>query len=188
VFTSERTGNHEIFAMNADGSNPVNLTNNAAFDSDPSWSPDGKQIVFGSNRARGFWRIYAIDADGSNLHDVLGRNLDGWNAPSWSPDGKQILYTGPGNGGTLQIFIANSDGKAAEALTDGPGCNGFAVFSPDGRYIAYVHYEGRMEHHLKDGGVLMVYDLETLTNAPVAPEGMRCSVSKVVWKPKRRSE
>src|SRR3990172_12692524 len=40
----------DIFVMNPDGSNPVNLTNSPANDSDVSWSPDGSQIAFGSNR------------------------------------------------------------------------------------------------------------------------------------------
>ncbi len=183
LFTSQRTGNHEIFVMNADGANPVNLTNNGGFDDDPAWSPDGKQIAFASNRT-GAWRLYLMDADGSNVRDLLGRNLAGWVGPSWSSDGRQILYSGPDGNGSLQIFVVNADGKAAEALTDGPGFNGFAVFSRDERYIAYVHFD-RPILQAEEGGKLMLYDLETLTHTPITPEGMRCARSKIVWKPKR---
>jgi tol-pal system beta propeller repeat protein TolB len=181
VFTSERSGNHDIFLMNADGSSPVNLTNNAAFDSDPSWSPDGKQIAFGSNRGRS-WRLYVMDADGSNVRDVLGHSLDGWTSPSWSPDGEQIVYTGPGVGG-LQVFVVNADGNGEQVITDGAGANTFPVYSPDGRYIAYLHYDTRPENAAQ-GGTLTLYDLESLTHTPLAPEGMHCGVSKVAWKTK----
>jgi TolB protein len=50
VFTSDRDGNAEIYAMNADGSGQANLTTNPASDSDPAWSPDGTKIAFVSTR------------------------------------------------------------------------------------------------------------------------------------------
>lgn len=181
LFTSERAGDHDIFVMNADGSDPVNLTNNPGFDSDPCWSPDGKQVAFGSNRGR-FWRLYVMDADGTNLRDVLGHTLDGWTSPAWSPDGEQLLYTGPGEGG-LQVFVVNTDGQGAQAITDSAGANTFPAYSPDGRYIAYIHYDTRPEN-ATTGGTLMIYDLETLTHTPLAPEGMHCGVSRLAWKTK----
>jgi Tol biopolymer transport system component len=184
LFTSTRTGNTEIFVMNGDGSNPVNLTNHAAWDSDPAWSPDGKLIAFGSSRMGGA-RLFVMNADGSDVRDLLGRDLAGLVGPSWSVDAKQILYSGPDQKGSLQIFVVNADGKAAEALTDGPGFNGYAVFSPDGRYIAYVHFERSIDQ-AKEGGTLMLYDTESLTVTPIAPDGMRCCrSSKIVWKPMR---
>ncbi len=52
-------------AERADGSNPINRTNNTAFDVNPAWSPDGKQIAFESNR-RGNVEIYTMAANGTN--------------------------------------------------------------------------------------------------------------------------
>jgi tol-pal system beta propeller repeat protein TolB len=179
IFTSHRTGNYELFVARADGSNPVNLTNDPGFDSDPSWSPDGKKIAFGSARG-GAWRLYVMDADGSNVRDVLGHTLNGWQGPNWSPDGTQLVYVGPHNG-SLQIFVVSADGKGEQAVTDGPGGNAWPAFSPDGRYIAYLHYDARPENS-GEQGTLMVYDVETLTHTPVAPQGMRC-LSRLSWKP-----
>lgn len=176
--TSLRTGDHEIFVMNADGSNPLNLTNHPGFDSDPAWSPDGRKIAFGAFRNEG-WRLYVMDADGSNVRDVLGQNLDGWTGPSWSPDGTQIVYVGP-NKGSLQIFVVSADGTGAEPITESAGGNAWPAFSPDGRYIAYLHYDARPENS-GEQGTLMVYDVETLAHTPVAPKGMRC-LSRISWK------
>lgn len=180
IFTSNRTGNYELFVANADGSNPINLTNNSAFDSDPAWSPDGKKIAFGSSRG-GVWRLYVMDADGSNVRDVLGHTLDGWQGPDWSPDGTQLVYVGSNNG-SLQIFVVNADGTGAQPITDTPGANAWPAFSPDGHYIAYIHYDARPEKSAEQG-TLMVYDVETLEHTTVAPEGMRCH-SRLSWKSK----
>ena len=71
--------------MNADGSNQVNITNNSAMDSVPSWSTDGLKIVFHSTRDDATWgEIYKMDADGSNVIRLTNSSTyDG--EPSWSP-------------------------------------------------------------------------------------------------------
>lgn len=83
AFTSERDGNREIYVMDADGGNPVNLTHNKAKDNSPSWSPDGTQIAFSSDRDGNF-EIYIMNADGSSPIN-LTKNLASDTAPSWSP-------------------------------------------------------------------------------------------------------
>ncbi|GAG57122.1 unnamed protein product, partial [marine sediment metagenome] len=65
AFESSRDDNDEIYVMDADGSNQVNLTNNPEGDSDPTLSPDGKKIAFKSNRD-GKDEIYVMNADGSD--------------------------------------------------------------------------------------------------------------------------
>src|SRR5581483_3533018 len=58
------TGDYEILVMNPDGTGIKQVTNNTAFDGDPAWSPDGKQIAFTSKRD-GNLEIYTMNADGS---------------------------------------------------------------------------------------------------------------------------
>ena len=73
--------------MDADGGNPINLTNDPRSDADPAWSPDGTKIAFASNRD-GDGEIYVMDADGGNPTNLTNNSGDDI-APAWSPDGSQ---------------------------------------------------------------------------------------------------
>jgi TolB protein len=77
AFMSTRDGNWEIYSMKADGSGLKRLTDNAANDGLPTWSPDGKTLAFVSNQG-GPWAIWAMSPDGSNrrkLFDISGGGL-----------------------------------------------------------------------------------------------------------------
>ena len=72
--------------MKADGTNPINLTNNPAEDNHSSWSPDGTRIAFDSNRDDPFGDIYVMNADGTNPSN-LTQDPDNFDLyPSWGPD------------------------------------------------------------------------------------------------------
>ena len=76
--------------MNADGTNPVNVSNNSATDWMPAWSPDGSRLAFIAGRDADF-ELYTMNADGSGqtrLTTHPGSDL----SPSWSPDGTRITY------------------------------------------------------------------------------------------------
>ena len=143
--------NSEIYIMDADGSNPQNLTNNPADDRSPSWSPDGKRIVFSSNRD-GFknaervitHEIYVMDVDGGNPQN-LTNNLNNDSSPSWSPDGKRIVFSSVRDGHfenefgiTDEIYVMDADGGNPQRLTENPKNDWDPVWSPDGKRIAFA--------------------------------------------------
>src|SRR5580692_8690463 len=73
LIVSNRTGNAEIFLVDADGGHPKNLTNNKDVNSYPAWSPDRKKIAFSSNRDGGM-NIYVMEADGANVKALTKGN------------------------------------------------------------------------------------------------------------------
>jgi hypothetical protein len=78
-----RGENDEIWLINADGSNLRRLTTNSwEWDKHPSWSPDGKQIVFWSNRESGRRQLWIMNADGSNQRPLLASSYNDWD-PVW---------------------------------------------------------------------------------------------------------
>jgi hypothetical protein len=82
AFVSYRDGNAEIYLMGSDGSHPVNLTNNLAEDKRPTWSPDGSQIAFTSNRD-GDREVFVMRAaEGSDPTNLTDNSVDDW-APHW---------------------------------------------------------------------------------------------------------
>ena len=159
AFVSDRDGHphfvpgwftYEIYVMDADGGNQRRLTNNPADDRGPSWSPDGKQIVFMSMRDGHIidfaptYEIYAMDADGGNLQNLTNNPSDD-RYPSWSPDGKRIVFVSerPGHfrgkaGITTEIYVMDVDGGNQQRLTENRQTDWFPSWSPDGKRIAFA--------------------------------------------------
>jgi hypothetical protein len=139
AFQSDRDGDDEIFIMNSDGSNLVQLTDNSDGDSHPTWSPDGSKIAFRSNRD-GDWEIFTMNSDGSDVVQLTDDSYS--NAfPSWSPDGRQIAFSSDRDD-DWEIFIMNSDGSNLVQLTDNSYTDDFPSWSPDGDEIAFSPRDG----------------------------------------------
>jgi TolB protein len=122
AFTSDR-GDHprdtDIYVINADGKNQRNITKD--FDlrgEEPSWSPDGKYIVFDAGSDRGGSEIYVMDTDGRNLRKLTDNHwLD--NSPSWSPDSKRIAFASTEDG-DWEIYVMDADGGNRRNFTNKP--------------------------------------------------------------------
>ena len=137
AFVSERDGNPEIYSINVDGTGLARMTNNAAADVDPAWSPDGKRIAFASDRD-GSSAIYVMNADGSNV--VRRTDAGAWNeAPAWSPDGRKIAFSSLRDG-QFGIYVMNVDEDWSSPTRVGydRGWNAHPAWSPDGSKIAFV--------------------------------------------------
>ena len=135
AFTSNRDGNWDIWTMNPNGSDPVNLTQDTAIDLHPAWSPSGEQILFISFREDGKESsLYLMDADGSDIRKVL----DNWYSRSpaaWAPDGKRIASVRDG-----VLYIIALDDKSVEPVAEtGFGSVGDPAWSPDGKEIAFIY-------------------------------------------------
>jgi Tol biopolymer transport system component len=90
AFTSDRDGTDEIYVMNGDGSEQVNISNNESKDSEPWWSPDGSRLVFKSFRT-GPADLFVMNGDGSDVQQLTENPaVDG--GARWSPDGSRIAF------------------------------------------------------------------------------------------------
>jgi Tol biopolymer transport system component/N-acetylneuraminic acid mutarotase len=136
AFVSDRDGNPGIYSVNPDGTGLARLTENEAIDQDPAWSPDGKRIVFASNRNDSSnFDIYVMDSNGSNVERLTTSLADETN-PSWSPDGKKIVYV-VSEGSQSELDLINIDGTEQVSLTNLAGMAGSPDWSPDGRRIVF---------------------------------------------------
>ncbi len=115
------------------------LTTDAANDLRPFWSPDGKQIVFFSNRA-GTYDIWIMNADGSSQRPLTQGPADD-RRPSWSPDGKWIVFDSDRSGGR-NIWVVSVNGGEPIQVTHDSSLDNFPSWSPDGKHIAYYGYQG----------------------------------------------
>lgn len=124
----------EIYTMNIDGSDLTRLTDNDADDLIPVWSPDGRSIVFMSNRS-GSWNIFSMDASGGSVRNLTNDSSNN-RFPAWSPDGRRIVF-GSDRGGTFDIYIMDANGSNLQQLTFHESNAARPAWSPDGRYIFY---------------------------------------------------
>ena len=135
AFVSHRDGNPDIYTVGADGTGLVRLTNNAANDAEPAWSPDGTRIAFTSDRG-GEYHIYVMNADGSNV--VRLTNAERFNmSPAWSPDGRTLAFSSFRNG-EHGIYLMSLDGESSPRLGFPRGWTAGPAWSPDGRRIAFT--------------------------------------------------
>ena len=145
AYTSDQSGNLDIWTMPADGGRPVQLTTDPGRDENPFWLPGGEEIAFLSERS-GRRQVWAAP-DGGGAPRLFFSTADGTGNFDISPDGKFIVYEPPpGTGGAL---TTSTGLRVAELPTGIPrllDLHGWKpAFSPDGKYIAY--FQGGLPHN-----------------------------------------
>ncbi|MDQ3668551.1 MAG: DUF4214 domain-containing protein [Acidobacteriota bacterium] len=146
-----------IYTVNTDGTNIVKLTNDTdVVNVGPTWSPDGRQIAYASNRdPQNRYRIWVMNSDGSgprklaDVHNTLNPLFYYDLQPAWSPDGTRILFVGSRdfngtrdcfNVNCLEMFVVNPDGSNEQQLTNDQNRGGLQFlprWSPDGTKIVF---------------------------------------------------
>ncbi|MBS1652201.1 MAG: PD40 domain-containing protein [Bacteroidetes bacterium] len=158
VFTSDRSGDLELWIMDIDGKNQKQITFGLGYDGGAFFSADGKQLVFRASRpkteedvkeykellqkglvAPTNMEIYTCNIDGSNLKQITNLGKANW-APFFHPSGKKIIFSSnhhSSKGYDFQLFMINTDGTGIEQITNESAFNAFPMFSKDGKKLIF---------------------------------------------------
>ncbi len=158
VFTSDRSGDLELWTMNIDGTGLRQVTTGLGYDGGAFFSPDSKRLIFRSSRPRtdsakqeyldllkqGLvaptdMELYTCDVDGKNLRQITTLGKANW-APYFHPSGKKVLFSSnhaSPRGYDFQLYMINDDGTGLERITSESIFNAFVMFSPNGKRVAF---------------------------------------------------
>jgi dipeptidyl aminopeptidase/acylaminoacyl peptidase len=158
LFTSDRSGDLELWTMNIDGTGQQQITNALGYDGGAFFSPDGSKIVFRASRPKTSeevreykellqhqyvkptaMELFVCNADGSDLKQIT--NLGGANwAPFFHPSGEKIIFSS--NHVTKRVpfnlFMINIDGSGLEQITFDTVFDSFPMFSYDGKKLVFA--------------------------------------------------
>ncbi|MEP3210904.1 MAG: hypothetical protein ABJN95_17080 [Maribacter sp.] len=158
VFTSDRSGDLELYTMNLDGSDVKQITDELGYDGGAFFSPDGTKLIFRASRPKTAAEIkkykdlladglveptemelFICNADGSDLKQLTFLGNANW-SPFFHPSGKKILFSSnfeAEKGFPFNLYFIDIDGKNLERVTHGKTFDAFPVFSNDGKYLAF---------------------------------------------------
>jgi len=143
-----------------------NLTKHIADDRYASYSPDGKQIIFESNRD-GNWEIYLMKTDGSNQQRLTNNAYDD-RRPSWHPNGEKIVYESNSEG-SFQLYELNINSQAITKIKTELSYMEpiFTRYSPDGSKLAFSNRLSENESNI------IIFDRQGKEIASLANYGFR---------------
>jgi TolB protein len=145
-----------VWVMNRDGSDPHRVFGPTPAEGwDPTWSPDGKQILFAS-RSNGNAQLFIVNLDGTGLRQVT--HMDDLRGRSdWSAGDEIVTYAGvPWH---RELYTMNIDGSKVMKVTPEGGNSQGPSFSPDGKWVAFTAYFDNF--HNPDGCEIYVMNLDT---------------------------
>ncbi|RDY59237.1 TolB family protein [Flagellimonas nanhaiensis] len=128
--------NSEIMLIQTDGTNPVNLTNHPSADRYGVWSPEGKKVLFQSNRTGNF-ELYVLDLATKKLTQLTDNEFDDIHG-DWSVNDEIVFVSN--RDGDYELFTVNSDGTNQSQITFNNDRDVLPSWSPDGSRIAFSSY------------------------------------------------
>lgn len=176
VFTSQRSGDLDIFSMNLDGTDLIQLTNALGYDGGPFYSWDGKKIVYRSYHPKteqqikryndlladeliepAKFQIWVMDADGENKRQITKNDYANF-APFYHPDNRRIIFCS--NLGSsdprhpdFNLWMINEDGSGLEQITFFSQFDGFPMFTANGRRLVFA--SNRFNRNPRDTNVFI---------------------------------
>jgi Tol biopolymer transport system component len=158
VFTSDRSGDLELYTMNLDGSDVKQITHELGYDGGAFFSPDGTKLIFRSSRpkteeeikeykdllAEGLvqpteMELYICNADGSDLRQLTNLGNANW-SPFFHPSGEKILFSSnfeAERGFPFNLYMIDIDGKNLKRVTHSETFDAFPVFSNNGKKLIF---------------------------------------------------
>jgi TolB protein len=127
----------ELYVMNADGTDLRRLTDTPAVEGSPSWTADGRQIVYTSN-ATGNFQIWIVNSDGTDPRQLTQEPANNFQ-PAVSPDGRTIAFTSDRDG-NYDIYLMSLDGSNQRSFTGSRVAETTPVWFPEG-HLAYLVQE-----------------------------------------------
>ncbi len=176
LYTAVARDNRDIWVMNADGSGQKQLTFDVTAELYPVASPDGRYIVFESNRG-GHWGIWRMNADGSGAIELV-RNDGEFGVPQFSPDSRLVYYSANSEGKSV-VWKTSIDGGSPTRVNN-QQMHSLAV-SPDGKLLAFYFRLAQIEARLQ------IQIISAETGAPVKTFPLVGDGGKLRWSPDGKS-
>ncbi len=168
IYTSQASGDLDVWTMREDGSGKKQITSKLGYDGGPVLSRDGKKMAWRANYpktpdetaryksllANGAvapmkMEIMVANADGSDAHAITAFGCASF-APTFTPDGKQILFASNKqecDSRTFELYLIGVDGKGLEQVTNFGGFTSFPEFSPDGKTLVFASDRGAKDQY-----------------------------------------
>lgn len=154
---ANRSSSHDythVFVMNSDGSNTRQVTSGTGYVGQPSWSPDGRRIVFETDT------IEILDLDTLDITRPFVESNLTVSDPAWMPTGDRIIFSMYNvEDDSIGLYISDTEGNSIEQLTEGDDEKPSP--SSDGQAVAYIHHE--MIRETEEIVVLRILDVHKKT-------------------------
>jgi Tol biopolymer transport system component len=162
----KETSNWDIYRYNTDGSGRLQLTSDPASEDQPTWSPDGKTIVYRKLNGNTF-DLYLMNADGSNKRELLIDPAHDEKTPAFSRDGKRVVFFSDRDGIRWNLYAIELATRKVERLTHDKVEDKHPQYTPDGHVV--FHSSRGATHVTLEGGeafdVMNLWSLDPETGA-----------------------